>query len=164
MKHIVSMECKLRAILVWNSLRIFAKLFYNNGPIFNVDKKNWYGYGHINQGVYHLTNWYTHRIRDLLSAITHPSRVAILEFLSDRDFGTNKSLRQHLKSLKPKEGGDSPAVVTHHVSLLEKTGLIKHSEEDARVIVATAMGRRITRMLRQMVTNSDFEESWDRSL
>lgn len=111
-----------------------------------------------------MTNWHTDRIRNLLSAITHPSRVAILEFLSDRDFGTNKSLRQHLKSFQPQAGGDSPAVVTHHVSLLEKNGLVKHSEEDARVIVATASGRRITRMLRQIVTNSDLDESWDRSL
>ncbi len=111
-----------------------------------------------------MTNWYTDKIRGLLSTITHPSRMAILEFLSDRDFGTNKSLRQHLRSLQPQRGGDSPAVVTHHVSLLEKNGLVKHSEEDARVIVATAMGRRITRILRQMVTNSDLEESWDRSL
>ena len=111
-----------------------------------------------------MTNWHTDRIRNLLSAITHPSRVAILEFLADRDFGTNKSLRQHLKSIQPQTGGDSPAVVTHHVSLLEKNGLVKHSEEDARVIVATAMGRRITRMLRQMVSDSDLDESWDRSL
>ncbi|MDO8123534.1 MAG: winged helix-turn-helix domain-containing protein [Candidatus Hermodarchaeota archaeon] len=111
-----------------------------------------------------MTNWHTDRIRNLLSAITHPSRVAILEFLSDRDFGTNKSLRQHLKSIQPQTGGNSPAVVTHHVSLLEKNGLVKHSEEDARVIVATVMGRRITRMLRQMVSDSDLDESWDRSL
>ncbi len=90
--------------------------------------------------------------------------MAILEFLSDRDFGTNKSLRQHLKTLQPKAGGDSPAVVTHHVNLLEKSGLVRHSEDDARVIVATAMGRRMTRLLRQMITNSDLEESWDRSL
>ncbi len=111
-----------------------------------------------------MTNWYSDKVRDLLSAIAHPSRVAILEFLSDRDFGTNKSLRQHLKSLQPQAGGDSPAVVTHHVALLEKNGLVKHSEEDARVIVATAFGRRMTRMLRQMVTNSDLNEPWDRSL
>lgn len=111
-----------------------------------------------------MTNWYTDRIRGLLSAVTHPSRVAILEFLSDRDFGTNKSLRQHLKSVQPRAGGDSPAVVTHHVSLLEKNGLVKHSEEDARVIVATAKGRRMTRILRQIVTNSDNDESSDRSL
>jgi DNA-binding transcriptional ArsR family regulator len=121
-------------------------------------------YKQNNPGVIHMTNWYTDRIRDLLSAVTHPSRVAILEFLSDRDFGTNKSLRQHLKSVQPRAGGDSPAVVTHHVSLLEKNGLVKHSEEDARVIVATALGRRITRVLRQMVSNSDLDESWDRSL
>ncbi len=139
-------------------------MFYNIGIIFNIDKKNWYSYGHIKQGVYHLTNWYTDKIRDLLAAISHPSRVAIMEFLSDRDFGTNKSLRHHLKSLQPQGGGDSPAVVTHHVSLLEKNGLVKHSEDDARVIVATAKGRRITRMLRQVVSNSDLEESWDRSL
>lgn len=111
-----------------------------------------------------MTNWYTQKTRDLLSAITHPSRVAILEFLSDRDFGTNKSLRQHLKTLQSKAGGDSPAVVTHHVTLLEKSGLVKHSVDDARVIVATAMGRRISRLLRQMIANSDLEESWDRSL
>ena len=111
-----------------------------------------------------MTNWHTERIRNLLSVITHPSRVAILEFLSDRDFGTNKSLRQHLKSIQPQTGGNSPAVVTHHVSLLEKNGLVKHSEEDARVIVATVMGRRITRILRQMVSDSDLDESWDRSL
>jgi DNA-binding transcriptional ArsR family regulator len=111
-----------------------------------------------------LTNWYTDKIRYLLSAIAHPSRVAILEFLSERDFGTNKSLRHHLKSLQPHTGGDSPAVVTHHVSLLEKNGLVKHAEEDSRVIVITAEGRRMTRILRQMVTNFEPRESWDRSL
>ncbi len=111
-----------------------------------------------------MTDWYSDRIRGLLSAITHPSRVAILEFLFDRDFGTNKSLRQYLKALRPQTGGDSPAVVTHHVSLLEKTKLVRHSDEDARIIVATAFGRRMIRLLRQMVTNSDLDESWDRSL
>ncbi|MFX1509429.1 MAG: hypothetical protein ACFFBR_03890 [Promethearchaeota archaeon] len=111
-----------------------------------------------------MTNWYSERVRGLLSAITHPSRVAILEFLSDRDFGTNKALRQYLKSLQPQAGGDSPAVITHHVSLLEKNELVKHSEDDARVITATVLGRRISRMLKQLVTNSNFDESWDRSL
>ncbi|MFW9984096.1 MAG: hypothetical protein ACFFCB_05125 [Candidatus Odinarchaeota archaeon] len=111
-----------------------------------------------------MTNWYSDNVRSLLSAITHPSRVAILEFLSDRDFGTNKSLRQYLKTAQPNSGGDSTAVVTHHVSLLEKTGLVKHSEEDARVIVATAKGRRMTRILRQIVNDSDLDESSDRSL
>ena len=66
--------------------------------------------------------------------------------------------------MQTKKGGDSTAVVTHHVSLLEKNGLVKHSEEDARVIVATPMGRRMTRILRQIVTNSDNDESSDRSL
>ena len=111
-----------------------------------------------------MTNWYSKRIKGILSAIAHPSRVAILEFLIERDFGTNKALRQYLRKLQSNGGGDSPAVITHHVKLLRKADLVAHSTEDQRILIITAVGRRFFRMLRQVVSESEVGEPWDRSL
>lgn len=94
----------------------------------------------------------------------HPSRAAILEFLTLKDFGTNKSLRQHLGKSIPKSGGNSPSVITHHVGLLEEADLVRHSDDDPRIIIVTSNGRRVVRALRQMVSESAAIEVWERSL
>lgn len=111
-----------------------------------------------------MTDWDSEKAKSLLSAIAHPSRAAILEFLANHDFGTNKALRRHLSASRSKSGGDSAAVVTHHISLLEKTGLVTHSKDDRRIILITAAGRRIVRLLRQLVSEIETDEVWDRSL
>ncbi len=111
-----------------------------------------------------MTEWYTTRIRKLLSAISHPSRAAILTLLARRDFGTNKSLRSHLRAIQEKSGGDSPSVVTHHVTLLEEAGLLAHSTDDPRIVTITALGRRVARAVRQIVSDTDRRETWGRSL
>ena len=111
-----------------------------------------------------MSNWFAKKPLQILSSISHPSRVSILELLTRIEFATNKSIRRALRMFQPKSSGNSPSVITHHVGLLEKAGLIRHTIEDPRIIIITPAGRRVARALRQIITESESMEPWDRSL